>query len=490
MIGVERLVLVPLDERPVAVTLPGQVAAVAGVEVQTPPAELLSRRRAPGDVTGQLAWLRSVGRTASGAVVSLEGLGLGGLIPSRIGHEPLEDVLAHWSVLDELACPVHASVVVPRAPCVDDAAEEPDYWSDHGRALHAVSAAWASGSGVPAALAASAESARRDWLRRRHRQHLLAQRAVGLVAEGRVATLIVGVDDASPHSLSAMAAADLRHWVDRLEVADRVQVRPGNDECGAALVSRAVTLSRGTRPRIGVVSGSNDLDQVPSYDESPLRQSVTDQVIGCGGVPSPLSAGADVDGVLVVHGPQGPGDWALDPPTHTAPQRVAATIHVIRAALDLGVPVALADVAHPNGADPALIETLLSQRLLQSLAGYAAWNTAGNTLGTATATLVLTVVARAHGTYDGAAAQDLLALRVAEDWGWMTRVRPWIRAQRGSDPSAHDHIDADDPLIGSARRRLDDLLRRRPWLCDWEVSHLRLPWDRSFEVDVRLERPR
>lgn len=488
MSGPDRIVLVPLDERPVSLTLPGQVAALAGVEVQTPCEQLLPRRRAADDVAGQIEWLRRAGQTASGAVVSLEGLGFGGLIPSRIGHERFADVLARWSVLEELACPVHAAVVVPRAPSIDDATEEPEYWADHGTALHAVSAAWATDSGVAAALANSPGSARRDWLRRRHRQYLLAHRAVGLIAEGAMQSLIVGVDDSSPLSLSALDAADLRGWVDRLEVGDRVQVRPGTDECGAVLVSRTVALSSRIRPQIGIVSGWEDLDQVPAYDESPLWRSSSDHVIGCGGIPSLSAPTTDVDGILVIHGPQGPGDWALHTPGTSDPERIAATLRVVRASLELGAPVAVADVAHPNGADPALVEVLLSQGLLGSLSGYAAWNTAGNALGTAAATLVLTVVARTRGSYDHAAAQDLLALRVAEDWGWMTQVRPWVRAQRGTDPLRHDHIDPDDPVVDAARRRLSELLRAQPWLCDWEISRLRLPWDRTFEVDLHLKR--
>ncbi|MGC1208891.1 MAG: DUF4127 family protein [Ornithinimicrobium sp.] len=491
--------MVPLDERPVCRELPAQIAALAGVITQVPPDGLAPRQRVAGDVAGTRAWLHDRAGEGSGippigVVVSLEGLALGGLIPSRIGSEPLDEVLGHFDRLEKLSAPIYASVVVPRCPDTDDAAEEPDYWARHGRALHTLARTVATGredllrpirEAVPSAY-------RQDWQRRRFRQHAMALRAVEVTARGRFEALLIGVDDAAPGGLSALHASQLQSAASLLDVSERVAIRPGNDESGAVLVARAIAAYQGYAPRIGIVSGHDDLDLVPTYDHEPLSASIPAHIWACGGVPVVYHGPehTEVDAVLVVHGPQGEGDWALSPPMHSSADRAATTVSVAQAAIEAGMPTAVADVAHPNGADPALVEELLRQEVAGELSGYAAWNTAGNAIGTACAAIVATVIGRNSGHADHRAAQDLVAHRIVEDWGWMTSVRPWLRGRTGADPGVHDEVAPDHPLLSEAGERLAALISHQLWLNRWtlDADQIALPWHRSFEVSFSLNR--
>ena len=91
-----RIALVPLDDRPVNTELVRDVAAIAGATVDIPPAPLLPNYRSAGDADGIGAWLLDLSRGAlDAAVVSLDMLGYGGLIPSRISHDALRVVLQH-----------------------------------------------------------------------------------------------------------------------------------------------------------------------------------------------------------------------------------------------------------------------------------------------------------------------------------------------------------------------------------------------------------
>jgi len=64
-----------------------------------------------------------------------------------------------------------------------------------------------------------------------------------------------------------------------------------------------------------------------------------------------------------------------------------ATARLVADLLEAGRRVAVADCAHPNGADPALVRALqvVVGGEWERLSGYAGWNTAGNTIGTAVA---------------------------------------------------------------------------------------------------------
>jgi hypothetical protein len=484
-----RIALLPLDDRPVCRTLPGLVAAVAGATVETPPADLLPANRRPGDPDGLAGWLRD--RPADVAVVALETLGLGGLIASRLRDDPVATVLGRWSALTGRPGPVHAATVVQRTPDADDAGEEPAYWAHHGRALHAWSAALhrALDGGGPPRTDVPAEI-RRDFLRRRQRNHVLNQTALGLAADGTLDTLVIGADDTAVAAVGTAEWRWLRTWTGWLEAGDRVLAHPGADEIGAVLVARALTAATGHRPRVGVACADPDgLDRVARYEPVPVGAGIASQATAAGAT---VVAAADADAVLVVHPPQpGAADWATAPPADTDPAPAARTAALVRALLATGRPVALADCALGNGADPRLVADLAADGSLARLAGFAGWNTAGNTVGSALATLVAYQVGQAAGTLDRAAARRLLAHRLVDDHVWMSSARPRLRRELGTDPTRHDHIaDADVPAV-TARiaELLDERWRELGALPGLAVAagSVTLPWQRTYEIDFTLE---
>ncbi|TDK26618.1 DUF4127 family protein [Arthrobacter crusticola] len=248
------IALIPLDERPVCMQLPASVARIAGLDCALPPAKALPSIRQPGDPGVLAGWLSDRMGTSGHVVVSLEGLGFGGLIPSRIGSESVSDVLRRWSALDHPGATVYGFSLVPRTPDSLDAMEEPSYWNPHGPALHRLSGALATGEGVDQARDALPEEVRRDWLGRRMRQHTLALAALELTGRSVIDHLVVGIDDASQRSLSATDQEALEGWVERLELGGRALVQPGADEIGAVLVARAcLDVLRVRAPRIGVL---------------------------------------------------------------------------------------------------------------------------------------------------------------------------------------------------------------------------------------------
>src|SRR5690625_6273989 len=97
------LALLPLDERPVNVQLPADVAAITGTSLSTPPLQALPRGRAPGDRDALSRWLDA--EAAGGAqevIVSVDMLMHGGLIASRLSGSELPDSIARLEQLRRL----------------------------------------------------------------------------------------------------------------------------------------------------------------------------------------------------------------------------------------------------------------------------------------------------------------------------------------------------------------------------------------------------
>ncbi|MFE6919222.1 DUF4127 family protein [Streptomyces rubiginosohelvolus] len=492
-----RIALLPLDERPACSRLPAQIAAVAGAGTLLPPPELMPRLREPGDADALGTWLAGAARDADAAVVSLETLGHGGLIASRTQPSPVAEVAARWQTLDRIAAsgtPVHAVTLITRTPDSDDAMEEPEYWDPHGPALHHLSAELHRGEQPQTRRAEQLAAARRavppavrsDFLRRRVRNHALNLTALELAASGALDSLVVGADDTAPRAVATAELQQLQLWRSRLEVEDRVSVRPGADEATATLVARTLLGLLGSGPvtvRIEAVD-PNGLARTAPYENIPVGRTAAGQIMACGAT---VNEGPDPDLYLLVHTPDGAGDWAVGPPAHRSEEAVRTAQSLADRAAELlraGRAVAVADCAQPNGADPLLADALLRTGLAHLLTSYAGWNTAGNTLGTAVAHAVTAVAARRADRFDERAHLDLLAHRFIEDLGYMTRVRPEIRAALRSVPGRHDHVPDGSPVL--------DLLAAGLARCAEELpgfrarvlpGSVRLPWRRTFEAD-------
>jgi hypothetical protein len=514
--------LLPLDERPVNIRYPQMVAAIAGAQVALPPATALSSGRRPADCAALGAWLAAEASSLDGLIVSLEMLGYGGLISSRLGDETAATVFARIGLLRELRrahprLPIYAFGLVTRVSNANDAVEEPPYWAEYGERLYALSQLLdrrRHGQAVEAELAGFEAAIpvvhRRDMLRRRLRNHTVNLAALGLLDEGALDLLVLSSDDTSPYGLPSAEKSWLSHWAallgpsaerahggsdgppsDGSSSAPCLLMYPGADEVACALTARLLNERAGVSPTVAVhYAPAEAAAAVAAFEDGPISLTVERQVQAAGGR---LTTG-EADLWLGVNAPVARrAEWT---PEHGAAERTArlealtALVAEARRAMegDRGL-AAIADVAYPNGADPALVELMLGELDLTGLAAYGAWNTAGNTLGT---TVAQGFAALLCETPAGRAAHERLLLhRLLEDWGYQhlvrAEVRHWLRSRTGShDPQTAAGQEA-------TRKRIEEslglLIARLPGFAGRYAivpGSVRLPWGRTFEVDFDL----
>src|SRR3989304_7197342 len=89
------LLFVPLDDRPATRDAVLDLAAAAGVAVQTPDRTMLGSRTRAADVHALWSWIHSqVERSApASCIASIEMLCFGGLVGSRTSQRPWRDIL-------------------------------------------------------------------------------------------------------------------------------------------------------------------------------------------------------------------------------------------------------------------------------------------------------------------------------------------------------------------------------------------------------------
>lgn len=486
------VVLLPADERPVHLRAPQLLADIVGAELLLPPAEALPQGRSPGDTDALARWLHGSCASTQAAVVSLDALCHGGLLASRLTTEPVDEVLARLAWLRRLrrerpALHLDTYAVVTRLPDIDDAAEEPDHWAHHGRALARWSRALDRGDPQEkeAACRGVPREVREDVARRRLRNHTLLLAALALATDGTVDHLVLSADDTAPTGLPAAEAAWLDHWIAALGAPGHIERYAGVDEVASV---RLVRTLRGAaeRPRVALVDEPG-LDLVAPYEGVPIRATARSQIAAVGGrmVDDPR----DAEVVLAVLPPEPEGDWALAPPVPDAARdrRHQQAADRVADLVQAGAWVAVADTAFPNGGSPAFVGRLVERGVLASLGAYAGWNTAGNSLGSA---LAQAVVGRGHAG-PGSAHERLLVHRLIEDVGYMARVRTALRDERRAagrevEPATDEEAAALSATIGS--RLTGELARLGPLGERWRLAadKTRLVWSNTFACDLEV----
>ncbi|GAB3126510.1 DUF4127 family protein [Glaciibacter psychrotolerans] len=488
-----RIALLPLDERPVNTQLPADVAAIAGFELVLPPTDALPRFREAGNPDRLADWLTAEVQkpNTAAAIVSIDTLVHGGLIPARISTETTASAI---SKLDRLRAikdsnpnvALSAVSLITRASDSYSNVEEPEYWDQFGRELHHLGAlthrSWAD-SGVTPDPPELPETVRADFAARRLRNHLINLAALGLRWEGVIDYLAITADDTAPHSSGSAEQNWIRYW-QLLRPSSGVAAYPGADETGAVLVARTIAAQRGISPTVRVVAADpTGLSLVPPYENEPLTTSIRRQIAASGA--QPATDHADI--VLVIHTPDPQrGDMFSHTTPATDRSAVAGTVTAVREALSAGSAVTIADVRYANGSDPALITALAAASLLEHLTAYSGWNTAGNALGSALAQAVAAAVADQTGTLNQAATHRALIRRLLDDHAYQSvlraRLAPTLFNSTIRPVAAAQARHAEPAIARLLQNELDTLGLPTPLV----VERVGLPWNRSFEVEISL----
>jgi hypothetical protein len=487
-----QIALLPLDERPVNTRYPAQTAAIAGATVVTPPVDALPDLRTPADRGALGAWMSEQLKTADGLVASIDLLGHGGLIASRISDEPLDQVMTYVQpLLRRTSDPlVYAFNVIQRTSNADDATEEAPYWAEHGVALYRYSRALDRALNEPDNAAARKERAsmearipqnvRTTWLTRRLRNHALNTAMLHEAARGVFDLLVIPSDDTSPVGMGARERKHLEALRGALDLGN-VLMYPGADDLCSALTARLINHKRKHRPAVYTHYSHQAMRyNIAPYEDRPIQLAVDTQLSVVGATHAKTPEDADV--ILVINTPfERAGDqdpsWR-DHQTDKRRRELAALVDQIARWQKQGCAVAIADVAFPNGAEPQFVDLLLERVDVPGLAAFGGWNTAGNTLGSTLANACVPCK-------DPVARRRALAHHLLEDWGYQSiardQLRDWLVSKDGAPAIKKSRLAAATRRTAELLAPLAERIGAAGLPC--APQNVRHPWRRTFEVD-------
>lgn len=501
----KKIVYLPLDERPCNYEYPSLLIKGTGFRMIRPELEMMGRKKQPGDTERLGSWLTEECKSADGAIVSLDTLLYGGIVPSRLHHLDEEEIMRRMSLLRELKkqkpdLKLYAMHLIMRCPQYSSSDEEPDYYEMYGRELfrkgyitHHLELGLATEAEIEELRQIEKvlpEEVESDYLGRRALNRAANQEVLRYVEEGVIDFLIIPQDDSAPYGWTAKDQQLLREEMMLRNVELSALMYPGADEAGCTLTVRMINEMNGDMPFVYPrFSGTGAPFVIPLYEDRPLFESVKYQILAAGGQVAASAQEADM--ILLINAP---GEEMTESNNQPAPE---ASYQVQRNTAELveyanfimkryRKPVAVADVAYANGGDLQLLKLLRQKGILFELAGYAGWNTSSNTLGTVIAQMML--FARYGTTREHL---DFLALRYVEDCGYCASVRQQLSQNQVKEMGySYFEIDGTRGHIASlVRENLEQFARDHVDTdrIKVKITDLYMPWNRMFEVGVAVE---
>lgn len=509
-----KILLIPLDDRPVTYSYPQLLAKLGGAEAIVPPRVMMGSLSRGAQIDELFSFCEGAlsRNEVDAAVICLDSLLYGGLITSRRSPEQVKAIQARldrfkkWKELTTKHIPIYAQSSIMRISDNYDNTEEKEYWSRFGRELFEWSACLhrlASGEKLAPGLLESLErripaDIRQDYLDTRFRNFTINMTVLKSMEDGLIDHLVFSQDDSGAWGLNVGEKDRLISVSQQMSLQKKVNIYAGADEVMCTLLGRLLMAEN--KPALTLHFSPESCRTVASrYEGQDIGTTVRAQIKASGlnagdsviGTSSDASsanpsnanehASKDTTGsalTMIVHGPsEKQGDHitlpGLPDNSHIDSSKAATnTINLIDSAPGF---VILCDVVYANGGDPLLMEQLIKRpELLKKICSYAGWNTTGNTVGSALGTAICTVAGLAVNNKAVSDSQKRsLFTRLVDDWAYQTKVRKELQ----NEPSTQKLAELISPYIKTVSAALA-----------FEPSvRLSFPWRRTFEIEIGFE---
>lgn len=503
-----RILYLPLDERPCNYLFPVRIAdLLEDIEVVRPDISHMGKKKKPADIDYLTAFLEQEASSCDVAVVSLDLLLYGGIVPSRIHNYTVDEVKQRLYKLKEIKnknshLKIYAYNLIMRVPAYNSSEEEPDYYQEYGRDIFMYSCLT---DKIQMNKATEDEKKEyeslnkkipreviEDYIQRRKVNESINEMAIQLVKEGIIDFLVIPQDDCSPYGFFTITQRKLSALIRKYELWDQVYIYPGADEVGCTLMARAINKSKGWLPKVYVRYNSEiGYRTIPLYEDRPLCESIKSQISAAGGVIVHDESTADY--ILFVNAPadkmkESTSANDIYDNSYERMRNIREMIEAMQYYIDQNKPCAVADVAYANGGDGDLVKLLSKKELYYKLYGYAGWNTCGNTLGTVISHSMIAVKGKC---LESPKHQRFLFERFLDDWAYQSVLRSKVTNELLPRLGLNYFWlgDQQDKVTCVLKEEFQNILERYfPKYKDYHltIERIYMPWNRMFEVGIEM----
>lgn len=496
-----KVIYIPLDERPCNYKYPIQIAEGSSLEIIAPPKDILNNKKVPAKLDKLWRFVEEKIEECSYAVLSLDMLIYGGLLPSRLHELPLEVLLERLERIKRLKennpkVIFYGFDLIMRVPSYSSAEEEPNYYEEYGEFIFKIS--WLKDK-LERGVAEEKDKEdyekyinyvpkefQQDYFERRDKNYKVTEHALKMVAKGIFDFYVIPQDDSALYGVQSQEQGKHRKTIENCNIGNKVYMYPGADEVGCTLISRIINHSSNKTPKVFVkFSSTLGPTIIPKYEDRPYLETIKYHIISCGMCLADGSDDADVILMVNTPGTEMTESWCQGnpPSTNNSHRNLKEFVIAIKEYIKTGKKVALADVAYSNGADLELISLLNSEKILDKLCSYGGWNTNGNTLGTVLSAAVVSVYNYININF--------LIYRLIEDCGYQALVRQQVISELPNKGlSYYDFKDKQSWVEMRTKMLLEGFVNNNIKQSfegyDIIINKVDFPWKRMFEVDLEV----
>ena len=498
----EKILYIPHDSRPIVNKHTIEILEKAGIQIISPPAELLGDRENLGDPDLLWDWLnKNAKKDLTAAVISADSLLYGSLVGSRKHDFDGDTILARADLFKEFRrkhkkLPLYVFGSIMRTPRTGLASgyEEPDYYRYYGTNIFRLTELMDKQEleGLTPREIKEFNFLQRliptkaieDWMGRREKNFDANKKLIDCARDKTFDYLLLGRDDNAPFSQTHNEGRKLSTYGSGLS---DYMTTAGIDEIGLVLLTRAVNVRANTSPKIFVkYNWGRGGRTIPAYSDEPIDDSIRAVIKAAGATFVDDEARADF--ILAVNtDPNGETFEANDLRNGDEPREGTKFFaDTVQNYIDGGKKVIVADVTFSNGSDNALMAQLKEKKILFKLKAYAGWNTATNSAGFALGTGILSARMKDN------AVDELLLRRYLDDWAYQANVRQMAAAQLdwiAGDGRYEFLNDKRDSAAESCAALLEIFVQRNlPKFTGSDNLIVNFPWNRMFEAEISFGR--
>lgn len=496
-----KILYIPLDERPCNYKFPILNASGAkGVEIITPPLNILGNKKEAANIDQIWKFIKEKAIDVDYAILSMDMLLYGGLIPSRLHDKSKEITEYYFDQLQKIktlnpTLKVFGFQCIMRSPQYNSAEEEPSYYEKYGEAIHRS--------------AYLKDKEKRQGLIEEEKIELDSYdipleylddyesrikfnleynlKTLDLVSEKVVDFLVIPQDDSSPFGYTALSQETVLNGITNKNIDSKVRVYPGADEVGSSLITRAYLEYNKKRVKVFTFYSSTlGPTLIPLYEDRPMNESLKSHLEVCNleRIDSPEEA----DLILAYNSPGKIMEEAEEQEnkdvTYDSYRNMLDFGNMIKRYVENGKLVGICDSAYANGGDIDLFRILKDLDLLSKINGYAGWNTNCNSLGTTLSSMVFNSykeedIKRKNVYYrliEDVLYQSIIRKKVTNDYLPRNGLSYFELNGKENEVSTEIEEQLNKEIKKNFQFEKSNIL----------ISNVSLPWKRMFELDFNL----
>jgi len=501
----EKIVILPLDERPCNYNFSYMLGKETEFDIIRPKVSILGDKKSPGDIAAIHSWLLEETKDAYGVILSIDTLLYGGIVPSRLHYYTIEELEQSLNIIEKIRennedIKIFVFNLIMRNPTYSSADEEPDYYGEWGREIflkgnliHRKELDIATKEELQQLEEVEEKLPNeyfQDYISRREINTEINLKVIDKVKSGVIDFMIVPQDDASPYGLTAKDQKKVRKYISEKNVALKVYMYPDADAVANTLLVRMINAFKNLRPLIYVKYASTLAPSIiPSFEDRLLNETIKYQILAAGCLVTSCQSESDI--VLLVNAPGGKMLGCTQFNEKSIEYDAFRTLIEIVEYADYIInvvkkPCVIADVAFSNGSDQELIQLMTAKGILFDVAGYAGWNTSSNTLGTC---IPQGIIYHIYGKTKSHI--DFLGLRYVEDAGYCARIKSLV-CEKYLPKYNYTYFNVEETqgvIAKYVNEELNNYISENLKDKDYEIviKDCYMPWRRMFEVGLKVE---